>query len=251
VTQVAAPIRPRPAEHPLLGMPKRDVITTAVLAVLTAVLFVLMAFSGTRAAIQRIDDRWLNLMVDARTPALTGVAKVFNVLGLVVVIWPVRAVVVLFLAVKRRWWHLAAFVLAVFLSELAIGSLKTLYDRPRPPDPLVHVSGGSFPSGHSLAASATMIAIVIALFPEGPRRYWWGAGAVAFAVLMGLSRTYLAAHWLSDSVAGILMGTTLALGAAIIVHVIRERRAARSDGVRRGGFEPPTRGLEGREGAPL
>ena len=47
---------------------------------------------------------------------------------------------------------------------------------------------------------------MIALFPEGPRRYWWGAGAVAFSVVMGLSRTYLAAHWLSDSAAGILMG---------------------------------------------
>src|SRR5207247_7572027 len=158
----------------------RDVITTAVLAVCTAVLFVLMAFSGTRAAIQRIDDRWLDLMVDARTPAVTAVAKVFNVLGLVVVIWPIRIAVLAFLAVRRRWWHLAAFVLAVILSEAAIGSLKSLYDRPRPPNPLVSVSGTSFPSGHSLAASATMVAIVIALFPEGPRRYWWGAGAVAF-----------------------------------------------------------------------
>jgi membrane-associated phospholipid phosphatase len=226
VTQVASPVRTRPPEHPLLGVPKRDVITTAVLAVLTAILFVLMAFSGTRAAIQRIDNRWLELMVDARTPALTAVAKVFNVLGLVVVIWPLRAAVALFLVIKRRWWHLTAFALAVVLSEAAIGSLKALYNRPRPPGSLVHVSGASFPSGHSLASSATMIALVIALFPEGPRRYWWGAAAVGFAVLMGLSRTYLAAHWLSDSVAGILMGTTLALGAAIIVHFIRERRTA-------------------------
>ena len=89
----------------------------------------------------------------------------------------------------------------------------------------MEVSGGSFPSGHALAASATAVAIVIALFPEGPRRYWWGAVAVAFSLLMGLSRTYLAAHWLSDSIGGILLGTSIALGTAVIVHAVRERPA--------------------------
>ena len=137
-----------------------------------------------------------------------------------------------FLAIKRRWWHVAAFVTGVVVAEALIGSLKILYDRPRPPDPLVAVSGGSFPSGHALAASATIVAIVIALFPEGPGRYWWGAVAVGFAVLMGLSRTYLAAHWLSDSVAGILMGTSIALGAAVVVHFIRERRAGEDSNLR-------------------
>ena len=183
----------------------------------------------SRAAIQRVDDHWLRLVIDARSGPLTSVAKVFNVLGLAVVIWPIRLAVAGFLALRRRWWHLVAFASAVALSEAAIGTLKALYDRTRPPHPLVSVTGKSFPSGHALAASATIVAIVIALFPEGPRRYWWGVGAVAFALVMGLSRTYLAAHWLSDSVAGILMGTSVALGAAVVVHVIRERHASSRD----------------------
>jgi membrane-associated phospholipid phosphatase len=215
--------RPRPPEHPLLGVFRRDAVTTAVLAVVTTVLFVLMAFHGPRASVQRVDDRWLRLMVNVRSGPLTAIAKVFNVLGLVYVIWSVRRLVAGFLAVKRRWWHLTAFVSAVVLSEAAIGTLKTVYDRPRPAGSLVEVSGGSFPSGHALAASATAVAIVIALLPEGPRRYWWGAVAVAFSLLMGLSRTYLAAHWLSDSIGGILLGTSIALGTAVIVHAIRER----------------------------
>jgi len=218
----------RSHEHPLLGVPRRDAVTTAVLALLTAALFVAMAFHGARSAVQRVDDRWLRLMLDVRSGPLTAVAKVFNVLGLVYVIWPVRLVVATYLAVRRRWWHLAAFVSAVVLSEAAIGTLKSLYDRPRPPHPLVEVSGGSFPSGHALAASATVVAIVIALLPEGPRRYWWGAAAAVFSLAMGLSRTYLAAHWLSDSVGGVLLGTSIALGTAVVVHAIRERRPRRA-----------------------
>jgi membrane-associated phospholipid phosphatase len=50
---------------------------------------------------------------------------------------------------------------------------------------------------------------------------------VVFSLLMGLSRAYLAAHWLSDAVAGVLLGTTVALGTALVVHLIRERRLRR------------------------
>jgi undecaprenyl-diphosphatase len=63
---------------------------------------------------------------------------------------------------------------------------------------------------------------VIALLPEGPSRYACGAAAAAFALLMGLSRAYLAAHWLSDAVAGVLLGTSFALTTALVVHFIRE-----------------------------
>jgi len=68
---------------------------------------------------------------------------------------------------------------------------------------------------------------VIALFPEGPRRYAWGAAAVGFSLVMGLSRAYLGAHWLSDAVAGILLGTSIALGSALALHSIRVKDAAR------------------------
>ena len=69
-----------------------------------------------------------------------------------------------------------------------IGTLKALYDRPRALGSLVETSSASFPSGHAVAASVTAVAAVIALVPEGPRRYRWGAAAVAFSSLMGLSR---------------------------------------------------------------
>jgi membrane-associated phospholipid phosphatase len=56
------------------------------------------------------------------------------------------------------------------LSEVLIGSLKGIYDRTRPPGSLVATSGASFPSGHAIAASVTVVAAVIALVPAGRRR---------------------------------------------------------------------------------
>jgi undecaprenyl-diphosphatase len=217
--------RPRRVEHALLATPRRDTTTVIVLAIVTAALFVLMAMSGPRARIGAWDKDFLRVMVSHRSPWLTWVAKnVFNVLGLSVVTLPIRLAIAGFLAFRRRWWHFAAFVSAIVLSEIFIGTLKALYDRARPPGSLVTTSGGSFPSGHAVAASVTAVAAVIALFPEGRSRYAWGAAAAAFSGLMALSRAYLAAHWLSDAIAGVLLGTSCALVMALVVHWVRIRR---------------------------
>ncbi len=174
---------------------------TVVVLALTAAVFAAVADHGLLAHIQRLDDAWLRLMISGRSAPVTAVAKVLNVLGLVYVTLPVRIVIAGYLALRRRWWQLAAFAGAVLLSEILIGTLKGIYGRARPAGSLVATSGSSFPSGHAIAASVTVVAAVIALVPPGRRRAAWGAVAAAFSVLMGLSRAYLGAHWLSDAVA--------------------------------------------------
>ena len=218
------PATARPQEEALLGHSRRAALLTAGVLALTAVVFALVADHGTLARIQRLDDAWLRLMISGRASPLTAIAKVFNVLGLVYVTLPARILLAGFLVLRRRWWHLAAFASAIVLSEVLIGSLKGIYDRTRPPGSLVATSGASFPSGHAIAASVTVVAAVIALVPPGRRRALWGAAAVAFSIVMGLSRAYLGAHWLSDATAGILLGTSCALLAALVADQFQRRQ---------------------------
>ena len=204
----------RPEGQDLLAAPERDpavtatvLALTAVVLALTAAVFAAVADHGLLAHIQRLDDAWLRLMISGRSAPVTAVAKVLNVLGLVYVTLPVRIAIAGDLALRRRWWRLAAFAGAVLLSEILIGTLKGVYHRARPPESLVTTTGASFPSGHAIAASVTVVAAVIALVPPGRRRIAWATVAAGFSVLMGLSRAYLGAHWLSDAIAGVLLGT--------------------------------------------
>ena len=221
---------PRVAEEPVLAIRGRDVAVTAVVLALTAAVFAAVADHGILAHIQRADDWWLRLMTSGRLAPVTLIAKVFNVLGLVYVTFPVRLAIAGFLALRRRWWHLAAFAAAVVLSEVLIGLLKGIYNRGRPPGSLVATSGASFPSGHSIAATVTVVAAVIALVPPGRARVAWGAAAAGFSVLMALSRAYLGAHWLSDALAGVLLGTSCALLAALAVTGLQRRWTAEKQG---------------------
>jgi membrane-associated phospholipid phosphatase len=216
-----------PEEPLILATPRRDATTAAVVSAVTAVVFAVAANRGALSHIQRLDNSWLRLMISVRNPPLTLTAKIFNVLGLVYVTLPVRIAIAGYLAFHRRWWHLAAFAAAVLLSEILIGPVKAAYGRPRPPGSLVATSGASFPSGHAIATSVTVFAAVIALVPAGRRRVAWSLAAAGFALLMAASRAYLAAHWLSDAVAGLLLGTSCALLAAVVVDRIQSGRRYR------------------------
>jgi undecaprenyl-diphosphatase len=120
--------------------------------------------------------------------------------------------------------QLAAFVGAVIMSELFIGPLKAVVDRPRPPGSLIGTSGASFPSGHAIAGAVTAFGLVVVVLPSSPRR-WIAIGlAAAFAGLMATSRTILAAHWLTDTIAGVCIGTGLALAWPAALELARDRR---------------------------
>ena len=217
----------RRAEPALIAAPGRDAAITAVVVALTACAFAAAGDHQTLATVQRLDDAWLRLMISGRAAPLTAIAKVFNVVGHEYVTLPVRIAIAGLLALRRWWWHLAAFAAAMVISEVLIGLLKGIYSRARPPAPLVATSGASFPSGHAVAASVTAVAAVIALVPAGRRRAWWAAAAVVFSILMGLSRAYLGAHWLSDAAAGIFLGTSCALVTALAVGQAQRLRTGR------------------------
>lgn len=85
----------------------------------------------------------------------------------------------------------------------------------------------AFPSGHTLNATVFMALTVYLVIitrnrvtGDPVRRRWLAAIAVAaalYAVVMGLSRVYLGAHWLSDVMAGWAVGLAWAL-AVVLAH---------------------------------
>jgi membrane-associated phospholipid phosphatase len=191
---------------------------------------VLVALPATRPAVQTVDDavwRWAGAVENAPT---TAVAKGLSWLGGAWVTWPLRVLGLALLAWRRHWLRLAAFALAVVTSEALIGPLKAAYDRPRPPDSLIATSGASFPSGHAIAAAVTAVGLVLVLSPPGPMRWRWEVRAAVFAAVMALSRVYLRAHWLSDVVAGALLGAGLVLGWPALLTALRERQTVSRTG---------------------
>jgi membrane-associated phospholipid phosphatase len=183
----------------------------------------LIAVPVTLSGVMRVDEVALDLARSAENPPVTFVAQALSLAGGVWVNWPLRILAALLLAVERRFVQLAAFALAVISSEILIGVLKSAYQRARPPGSLIATSDFSFPSGHAVAGAVTAVGLVVVLLPPGRMRWRWEVYAVVFAFIMALSRVYLRAHWLSDTIAGGLLGAGLALGWPALLQEVRAR----------------------------
>ena len=202
---------------------RRALLVSGSLLAGAVVLGVLVALPATRPAVQAVDDAVWDLAGDVRNDPTTAVAVALSWLGSGAVNWPLRVAAMALLAWRRHWLRLAAFALAVLTSELLIGPVKAAYGRDRPPGSLIETSAAAFPSGHAIAGAVTAVGLVLVLARPGPSRWRWEVRAVVFAGLMALSRVYLRAHWLRDTVTGALLGAGLALGWPALLMALRSR----------------------------
>lgn len=164
-----------------------------------------------------VDAWWNGVLVDsAGNPVLLTFSLIMNRLGgtwVAVFVIPLAGALVLILL--RRPWAAASFLAASILSAAVVQLLKRSFGRARPEDILVTSDYGSFPSGH--AANAATIAVVAAVLFA---RAWVVVVGVAWVVLMAFSRTYLHAHWLSDTLGGAMAGAGVALLVAAAFTVL-------------------------------
>ncbi len=109
----------------------------------------------------------------------------------------------------RAWWGLATMATGWAVAVV----LKLLVRRARPEidDPFAQHAGFSFPSGHATNNAIVVTVVVLLMWPlvgTGLRRLLVGLGAV-WVIVTCADRIYMGAHFLSDVVAGVLLGCGL------------------------------------------
>jgi membrane-associated phospholipid phosphatase len=198
-----------------------------VLLGLGAALAAVIAARPVRPPFQGLDQAWLSAIRHARDPVLTELAKILSLIG-----GPGGAAVIavaaaLYLWIARQRRVAAIFLITTLLLRAGTSDLvKHLVERPRPAGALVRADVGSFPSGHVMATLALGVALTVVLARPGRRR--GPAAAVAAATLVMIwCRTYLGAHWLTDTIGSVLLACGLSLVAWWIAAVRLEREACR------------------------
>jgi len=169
-----------------------------------------------------MDVWWNTFLAQSASPFLLGVSEVMDWLGGGWIgVFAVPGVVAILLVVARRPWGAVYFVIASLASAVVVQWMKQTVGRARPEDVIVTTDVGSYPSGH--VANAATIAVALAII--FPRVWVWIVGA-AYVLLMAFSRTYLHAHWLSDTIGGAAIGAgvSFTIAAAFAVALAREPR---------------------------
>ena len=219
-----------------LGVARTEVVALGALAVITLgiMTFVEIADDMTEADGQAFDQMVLNWMqpvagqprgpwwlheAAADITSLGGIA----VLGLFAIV-----AIGMLLSLKKR---LSALLLVVGLAggvALSEG-LKAMFERERPPAvyQAVETLNASFPSGHALLSTVFYLSVAVMMTRAFPRRrlkaYVLGVGMV-FAMMVGLTRVYLGAHWASDVMAGWCIGAAWAMALWLVSYAVERRQ---------------------------
>lgn len=171
-----------------------------------------------------MDDRvfrWFNHLAD-RTHWLHSVATTYAV-------WGIGLFAILLLL---AWWDarqaqdpttaVAAVIwggLAPLVGAVAVFVIGSAVDRARPTTVLTgthllldRTADFSFPSDHGTATAATAVALLLA--GRFLRHRWYGWAALGLAVLIGVDRVYVGAHYPTDILAAWVLGPIVALALA-------------------------------------
>lgn len=183
-------------------------------------------------AITHLDRVVAVALSQAGRPRETQVMEVVTFFGGGIWIATVSAVVAAALGWMKRWRDVVVLLTAVVGADLLMQALKLLVHRARPEfvRPLIHAGGYSFPSGH--ATTSVALYLVLALLSFGwvrrrAARVCILAGALTLSALIGFSRLYLGVHYLSDVLAGFVLGAVW-VAVCVTAGVVHDRRAGRA-----------------------
>ncbi|GAA2882837.1 hypothetical protein Acy02nite_05160 [Actinoplanes cyaneus] len=183
---------------------------------------------GRAGALHDLDERVADRLHESASahPGLTDAMlwwslllhpNTFRLAALVLAIWLAR----------RRETMLAWWVVATMAGGGVLGGvLKLLFGVHRPDflDPVARATGYSFPSGHALNAALGTAVLLLVLLPRTRGRITRAAlvaAGVVVPLITAYARVVLGVHWISDVVAGLLLGLAVP---AITVAVFQGRR---------------------------
>jgi len=163
-------------------------------------------------ALIRADLRIINLISQFHSPNLnngmlfiTHLAKAENIIIGVIVFG-------LILVLLKNWRFLNALIVSVTIGEIFVWIIKNIIERPRPPliNSLVNESSYSFPSGHTFVAMA-FYGLLSYFVIQSKKNKFIKIISIIFGfltiILIAISRVYLGAHWPSDVLASLVVGS--------------------------------------------
>jgi len=167
----------------------------------------LIRSSSTLAEFVRSVGQW---GVDHRAGWSTHALELVTLLGATQTVIGLAVAVGSLEYVRRPSHWIASFFFVVIVGQVYLTrGLKDVLDRVRPEfNPDAETLGPSFPSGHSALAAAFFGAVALVASRGRPptRRALIFGVAAAIAAGVACSRVMLGVHWLSDVVAGVLLG---------------------------------------------
>jgi undecaprenyl-diphosphatase len=188
------------------GISVRVMVVLAILAV-----FLLALFYITDDIVldkeTTFDNSVFNLLSGLQSPGTTDLMIFFTFFGSTKFLWPAYVLLSLYFIFFKKNTARSFDIAAIGISSgIILRVIKNIFQRHRPPNPLIeNVDGFSYPSGHSFSSFTLAGLLIYMLWESQVKIVWKWIGSVLlflYGVLVASSRVYLHVHYASDVLAG-------------------------------------------------
>lgn len=156
------------------------------------------------SALLDANEPLFHLLTSIRTHQLDSLFVIITLLGSTKSLLAISLLVLLTLLSERNWRTSLYWVMNTFLIFASTQLIKHLIYSPRP---IQFISESSFPSGHTaltLGVFGFLAVIIGTHLPVDKKRIPYVVVCI-ITLMIGISRLYLGAHWLTDIIASILL----------------------------------------------
>jgi membrane-associated phospholipid phosphatase len=208
-----------------------EVVVGILVCVLSLLIFALLTREMLEKDFTNFDIQFSQFIYTLRTPLLTIVMKIIAELGSSILLI-IATLLVIILLVRKHQKEAVVFCIALIIGAILNTSFKMMIQRQRPQmSPLVIEDSYSFPSGHAMNSSIFygLISYFSYHFFRNKKISIMITIASAIVVLLiGFSRIYLGVHFLTDVLAGYVIGfwwfvTILLIDHALIFYHLFKR----------------------------
>jgi undecaprenyl-diphosphatase len=150
-----------------------------------------------------IDFTVANFFHERATPTTAAAMKAFSFLGSVAFLTAATALFAIYFGWRRKWHRLVLLLSVVPGGMLLNVMVKHVVRRHRPifENPILTLGSYSFPSGHTMGATlfyGLVATLAVLASRRWPPKVFAVLSAILIIGLVGFSRIYLGAHYLSD-----------------------------------------------------
>ncbi|MFH0712072.1 MAG: phosphatase PAP2 family protein [archaeon] len=165
-----------------------------------------------------LDTTTLNLIQQIQNPTITIFAKIISLIFDPITLTIIAIATSIYLAAKSQKKQSILLASTILITAAIIEILKNILQVARPPNPIITATGFSFPSGH-VTTSVVFLGLIIYIFTKNnSAKTKIATVLIIFAVV--LSRIYLRVHWLTDILAGLILGLIILIIAIQIFNKI-------------------------------
>lgn len=140
-----------------------------------------------------------------QTPSLVYFSKLIAIILDPIILILTSVIISIYLYIKKFKKESIFLASTILIAGVLIKFLKEIFQRARPPNGLMNDVGFSFPSG-TVTIAVIFFGLISYLFVNKKYKIATIITTIFIILLIGLTRIYIGAHWLTDVLGGFVIG---------------------------------------------